>query len=53
MRLPMFDPAGGGGGTESAELAEVLAAIDSNIEGDVRGDRLTRGLFSTDASPYG
>ncbi len=48
----MFDPAGGGGGTESAELAEVLAAIDSNIEGDVRGDRLTRGLFSTDASPY-
>ena len=48
----MFDPAPDDGGTDSAGLAEVLAAIDASIEGDVRGDRLTRGLFSTDASPY-
>ena len=52
MRLPMFDPAPEVGGDASAGLAEVLAAIDASIEGDVRGDRLTRGLFSTDASPY-
>jgi FAD/FMN-containing dehydrogenase/Fe-S oxidoreductase len=52
MRLPVIESSLEPDREDSARVARVVAELESNLRGTVRGDVLERGLYATDASPY-
>ena len=52
MRLPVIESSLGPDREDSVRVTRVIAELQSNLRGTVRGDVLERGLYATDASPY-
>ena len=51
IELPVIDDPSGDGGA-SRDVAGLHAALAGAVAGEVRFDRLSRALYSTDASVY-